>query len=458
MIYPLLEDFVRSGRWLGVYPQLTSSYRTVFPFTGPQFIRARMNEFVDKRLKAMIGYATPSNRYYEFNVTGAAEWSWNSKGRSARDFAEAYARRTGISHPQRFGEWADLIGEVGWDLAGSRVVQGLILPELVLFENAQTQGAWAMGHGRNLPELALFEKAQILRAHKLNDLQDMRFGQGLLLEFPDRKHFEARLASAARALKLAETEGDQRMVDESRSVMGTLHLLDGLVELSDSKGLPEDKKQAAAQGALSEIDSAARMLTNSVYRWGTAVNPLPRNASIARFRDTVDFAPGVAGVAWEMGRDLGIKDPYPAYRLCPLREWNTGDISSGAPATLWADVTGLLEGPGEYDVRFQFLDGDVGLNINSVALLRARGRNEGKPLDEDRWRGRVGRHAQWVDYWLSVPKGSGWKPGDPLFLRLEVSAPSSGSVAGKRTSHGRILIRKSWRGEGEGRLDAGVSP
>ena len=239
MIYPLLEDFARSGRWLGVYPQLTSSWRTVFPFTGPQFMRARMNEFVDKRLNAMIGYAAPSNRYYEFNVTAAAEWSWNSRGRSPRDFAEAYARWTGISHPERFGEWADLIGEVGWDLAGSRVVEGLILPEEALFESAQKS-----------------------RAYKLNDLQEMRFGQGLLSEFPDRKHFEARLASAARALKLAETEGDERMVDESRSVIGALHLLDGLIELSDTKGLPEAKKQAAAQGALTQIDAAARMLTN----------------------------------------------------------------------------------------------------------------------------------------------------------------------------------------------------
>ena len=436
MIYPLLEDFARSGRWLGVYPQLTSSWRTVFPFTGPQFMRARMKEFVDKRLNCIIGYATPSNRYYEFNVTAAAEWSWNSRGRSPRDFAEAYARRTGISHPQRFGEWADLIGEVGWDLAGGRVVERLILPERELFESAQTP-----------------------RTHKLDDLQEMRFGQGLLSEFPDRKHFEARLASAARALELAETEGDQRMVDESRSVIGALHLLDGLVELSDAKGLPEDKKQAAAQGALTKIDSAARMLTVSVYRWGTAVNPLPRNALPSRLRDTVDFAPGVAGVAWEIGRDLGIKDPYPAYRLCPLREWNTEDISSGAPATLWADVTRLLEGPGEYDVRFQFLDGGVGLDTHSVALLRARGRNEEKPLDEDRWDGHVDSSV-WADYWLSVSKGSGssWKPGDPLFLRLEVSAPSPESVAGKRTSHGMILIRKSWRGEGEGRLGAGVSP
>ncbi|MCK5526621.1 MAG: hypothetical protein KAJ05_05685, partial [Candidatus Latescibacteria bacterium] len=34
MIYPLLEDYARSGRWLGVYPQITHAWRTVFPWTA----------------------------------------------------------------------------------------------------------------------------------------------------------------------------------------------------------------------------------------------------------------------------------------------------------------------------------------------------------------------------------------------------------------------------------------
>jgi hypothetical protein len=436
MIYPLLESFARSGHWLGVYPQLTNSWRTVFPFTGPQFMRARMQEFVDKRLNGVFGYATPSNRYYQFNVTASAEWSWNSRGRSPRQFSEAYASRVGIPHPELFGEWAEMIGDVGWDLAGGRAIQELILPGPALFKDKQFRDS-----------------------HKLDDLQPMQFGQGLISEFPDRQCFEARRELAAQALKLAQADGDEGMVDESRSVLGALRLLDGLVELSDARSLPEERKLAAATEALAKLDSAAQVLTNSVYRWGTTVNPLPQGALPSRLRDTVDFAPAVASVAWEIGRDLGIKDPYPAYRLCPLREWNTEDISSGTPATLWAQVPRLLEGPGEYNVRFQFLDGDVGLDTHSVALLLGRVRNEEKPLDEERWAG----HAElstWVDYWLSVPKGSRgfWKPGDPLFLRLEVSAPSRERVSGKRTSHGMILISKSWRGDGEGRMDAGVSP
>ena len=55
MIEPLLERFARSGGWLSVYPQLTNSWRTVFPFTGGHFIKARMTEFVQKGLKGFSG-------------------------------------------------------------------------------------------------------------------------------------------------------------------------------------------------------------------------------------------------------------------------------------------------------------------------------------------------------------------------------------------------------------------
>jgi hypothetical protein len=423
MIYPLLEDFARSGHWLGVYPQLTNSWRTVFPFTGPQFMQARMQEFVDKRLSGVFGYATPSNRYYEFNVTAAGEWAWNSRGRNPREFSEAYAQRAGIPHPERFGEWADLVGEVGWDLAGSRAIQRLILPGPALFADGQYRGS-----------------------HKLKDLQSLQFGQGFLSEFPDRQYFEARMALAAQALEIAESAGDERMVNESRSVLGALHLLDGLVDLSDARSLPEERKLAVASAALAKIDAAARVLTNSVYRWGTTVNPLPQDALPSRLRDTVDFASAVASAAWEIGRDLGVKDPYPTYRLRPVREWKTEDATTGATNSLWGEVTGLVAGPGDYDVRFQFLDGKVGLDVHSVALFRSSQEDQEQPLAVDPWNTHV---AAYADYWLSLAKEgrSAWKPGDPLFLKMDLSFPLSRAATVRPTSHGVILIGKSWRGE-----------
>ena len=59
MIYPLLESYVAQGGWLGCYPQLTASWRIVCPWSGPQFIRYRLNEFASKKLQCLCGYATP---------------------------------------------------------------------------------------------------------------------------------------------------------------------------------------------------------------------------------------------------------------------------------------------------------------------------------------------------------------------------------------------------------------
>jgi hypothetical protein len=176
------------------------------------------------------------------------------------------------------------------------------------------------------------------------------------------------------------------------------------------------------------------------------VNPLPQDALPSRLRDTVDFAPAVASAAWEIGRDLGIKDPHPAYRLRPLREWKTADLATGAFVSLWGDASRLAAGPGAYDVRFQFLDGKVGLDIHSVALFSGPKEDQQQPFAVDPWKTHVNAYA---DYWLSLAKdgGSAWKPGDPLFLKMDVSLPPSRAAAVQPTSHGVVLIRKSWRGE-----------
>jgi len=171
MIYPLLESFSRSGHWLSVYPQLTNSWRSIFPFTGPHFIKARMMEFVEKSLHGFSGYATPANGYYDFNIAAAAEWSWNSSGRSARQFAEAYATRLKFKQPRLFADWADLIGQTGWHLAGSRTVESLIFAD----------GGQVFIDG-------FIEDGVLLSKEKT-----IEYGKGILAEFPDKASLDHHL-------------------------------------------------------------------------------------------------------------------------------------------------------------------------------------------------------------------------------------------------------------------------
>jgi len=70
------------------------------PFTGAGFIRCRMNEFVAKGISGFLGFAPPLLTHNAFNLEAAAEWSWNSKGRSPLEFAYSYALRKGMKDPK----------------------------------------------------------------------------------------------------------------------------------------------------------------------------------------------------------------------------------------------------------------------------------------------------------------------------------------------------------------------
>ncbi|OGD23012.1 MAG: hypothetical protein A2W03_04535 [Candidatus Aminicenantes bacterium RBG_16_63_16] len=424
MIYPRLADFARD-RWLGVYPQLTNSWRTVFPFSGPQFILARMREFVGKRLASMIGYATPSNRYYDFNVTAAAEWSWSSRGRSVREFAEAYATRRGIPQPSKFAQWLEKAGEVGWKLAGSRSVERLIF-----------------GAGGQT-----FVEGRIQAGSSASFLKGLKFGGDLFTEFADGKDFGESLVQARIGHRLAQETGDPRVTDESECVLGMMEFLAALKECADAWQAAGAPDKAALEKALRNIDLAAKRLTASVYRWGVRANPAPRPALPSRFRDSVDFAASTADQEWRLAAAAGIQDPQPEYRRRPALAWTEKDFAGGPAAVLQADITDLLRGAGEYDVTLQFLEGASGVSIRAVSLSRGVTRETAPAIDEDRWDFQVGRWNNYVDYWLTLTpqQAAAAKASDRYFLNVELLGPSPDLPAGRRTTFGFAAVRRSWR-------------
>ncbi|MBN2853550.1 MAG: hypothetical protein JXQ23_12510, partial [Clostridia bacterium] len=91
MVLPELLDYIQNGGLLGIYPQITHSWRTVFPMRSPYFIKYRCDEFVKKDIHRVIGYAVPDNRYHDFNLLCMLEWLWNNKGRDEKSFTMTYA-------------------------------------------------------------------------------------------------------------------------------------------------------------------------------------------------------------------------------------------------------------------------------------------------------------------------------------------------------------------------------
>jgi len=119
-----IAAWAAAGHYAGEVPILSTSSNCYQPWTCPQFVRYRMQEYKNKSISGLMGYPTPSISYNRFNTEAAAEWSWNPDGRSAHEFAASWAVRQGLADPEAFAEWCDLMGPVSWDVYGSEFPRG----------------------------------------------------------------------------------------------------------------------------------------------------------------------------------------------------------------------------------------------------------------------------------------------------------------------------------------------
>ncbi|MGC9319814.1 MAG: glycoside hydrolase family 20 zincin-like fold domain-containing protein, partial [Armatimonadota bacterium] len=255
MIYPLLEDYAAEGRWLGCYPQLTASWRIVCPWTGPQFIHYRMNEFVNDGLECLCGYATPDNICYEFNVIAAAEWSWNAGGRSPREFAAAYFTRRGFEDPDAAAEWAVRMGPVGWDLYGSRV------PYSAFFGRAA-----AIVKGRTVPTL----------------------GEGMYRYFPTLQRLDEDIETCRWAAETARVWQAPTLVAEAETIGGMLRMLRGIYDMTVvlSRETPEPAQTRQRLNELMyEMALASQQATTGLRNWRDSLEGWD---GAARFDDTIE--------------------------------------------------------------------------------------------------------------------------------------------------------------------------
>ncbi len=343
MIYPLLAKFAAEGGALGCVPQLTASYRVVCPWTAPQFIKARMTEFVDRRLRRFLGYATPSDRFYEFNVAAAAEWSWNAYGRSEREFAAAWAAHQGLADPEKFADWTVTLGPVGWDVYGGRVPYFWV-----------TRGVWRM-----------FEQGK-----------PPRLGSGVFTYFPTLKYFDADLAACDRAMSLAKelSPAPAAMIEETRVIRGLVEMLKGLYLIADvttAGDKADDNQRKQAANALLLMDRASREVHSGLVAWGNAVAPkmMPPEGFSVRFADTLDCLDKVMIEASDAVVALGIPDPGRPYRVRQIGGWATDDFKTGPAQQKTWEVGRVVSGPGRYEVTFQYEGGWYGAKITRVRLI-----------------------------------------------------------------------------------------
>ena len=414
MIYPLLEAFARSGRWLGVYPQVTNAWRTVTPFTGPQFIRARITEFVEKKLSNVIIYAVPSNDLHDFNVTAAAEWLWNNKGRDEAAFARAWARAHGIGEPDRFAEWAVAVGPVGWKLAGSRTAITLI---------GDTGAAYMKGD------------------------HPFGFGEWILGAIVSEEEMTSLKRQAADALDRAMALGYAPAIAESRIHRAYLNLADGLRILSQA---PASATSDAARyrSAFEDVDAAARTLDVDHAAWARTVAPGPLHS---RLVDTMASGFRAANAAVEVLHRLGIPDPEPAFRSKKVGGWSDADFARECATTATLDISDAWYGAGPYVLTFEYHGGLHGIRImkldciavaadgTETVLDETESAAEGnKPAGDTNSAGMVNVYEPWREVRFQFPKiPRHATPRIRVRIELLEQAPPE-----QRLSKGDILLRR----------------
>ena len=325
MIYPLLEEFAAKGGWLGVVPQLTASFGAVTPWTGPQFIRYRMNEFVDKKLKCLNGYAVYSNRLYDFNVTAAAEWSWNAKGRDEREFATAYATRRGISDPDAFAEWAMLLGPVGWDFYGAAMYDFNASGKLVNMVAART--------GPGLGKKGMFEY------------------------FPTTEHFDKDLAACDKAMKIAERLGKPGMIAETRVIQGYVSMMKAIAFITTQIAAVADKptwdERVELQNALTRLGVAGLETIDGLEAWERSLGLDLMTRVYGRYAITkAAVSRNVYGISDAL-RPFGIRGFESSYFRKKVGAWKSKDFKAKTKIRKTWDVTDHVRVAGIYEVTFK---------------------------------------------------------------------------------------------------------
>jgi regulator of sigma D len=292
MIYPLLEAYAAKGHWLGCYPQLTPSFWIVSPWSGPQFIRFRMTEFVDKKLSSLAGYVVPDNRLYDFNVTAAGEWSWNAHGRDEKAFSIAWATRKGFADPKAVADWAVKLGAVAWDLYGAELVrQYLSDPDTVVeFVLAGTQPM---------------------------------FGEGFLKYIPNKNHLERNIKTCQECLHMVNQIGSPAMVAETKAIMTYYDIVNRLCRirtlLAEKENVGADKRKKL-QKELNRLTSAGDLNVEALKDWERSVGV---GSGGERFLDGVEATEDTIQAVASALEPFGVHNPVVTTMRNQISEWSS---------------------------------------------------------------------------------------------------------------------------------------
>ncbi|MBN1674994.1 MAG: fibronectin type III domain-containing protein, partial [Kiritimatiellae bacterium] len=249
LITSVMADYAASGHWLGIYLGIAHSLNAGFPWTGPQYPRARANEFVAKKMSNVVGRLWPPNVKFNYvNMVALAEFSWNAKGRTCEQFAYAYARRTGIPNPSQYAKWVLPAGEAGWSFADT---------ELMMY--AVADHYW----GPSIP-LTASGFATYFGGKSRHD-------RPVAAWIWNPENYATALAQANEALSLARQSGYAPMIGESKATLAGIEAFGAIRTALGLLGTTDAAKRQQLSNAMDVLRRAADTIHTELLAWQSRV-------------------------------------------------------------------------------------------------------------------------------------------------------------------------------------------
>ena len=250
---PLYDSCAKAGRWIASYdvPIGVNGDVDTPEFKVPERSAHRIHDYVKQLCErgyqgayGMIAWATLARETNGFNIAALAEWAWHGNGRSTREFAVAWATREGLSDPEKFAAWAELMGPIEFDVFDSN------------FPLCYSQDeALEMVRQRQRPYL----------------------GEGMFRYYPSPEAFEGKKAICSQALEIAA----DLPTDFARetAVVGTYidlaHRIWQVAEYLALHDLEDLEEQEAMRVLLAVLHQAGEENTAALRAWRSHLGPEP---------------------------------------------------------------------------------------------------------------------------------------------------------------------------------------
>ena len=337
MIYEGLMPYIERGGKLGVYPQITHGWRCVFPWTGPDFIKYRCDEFVEKNIHKVVGYAVPSNVYHRFNIAAMAEWTWNNKGRDEESFMKAYAAINGID-ADGFVKWCNLNMGPAWALAENRFLVGQMF---------------------NFP---------VIMKSKF-DMEDFRFTDYTKKPIKDIDKY---IRLADRAVKAAKQIGYTQGELESRCIVDVLRCAGAYQKfftlLNNKKRTHEEDHQMSLMYEMMHNNS--KNIYHALLDWKELIDK-DNSHFQTRITDTAVICMRITDFMKNILNKLEISHKeHHSLEYSELGRWDESVFDKASLTTIPYEISKFTDKDGRYHICFDFVDSKIGTLIKDISVMQ----------------------------------------------------------------------------------------